>query len=65
MFPVLNEIADKKTSAPDSKNCSEITDMQEVMKSLLKCFVSGFGMVAGRRNRRGEGDQEVAHGFLA
>lgn len=42
MFPVLNEIADKKTSAPDSKNCSEVTDKQEVMKSLLKCFVKRF-----------------------
>ena len=28
VFPVLNEIADKKTSAPDSKNCSEVIDKQ-------------------------------------
>lgn len=39
MFAVLNETANKKTSAPDSKNCSEVIGKREVVNSLLKCFL--------------------------
>lgn len=68
MFAVLSEIANKKTSAPDSKNCSEVIGKREVMNSLLKCFlleVLDWWQGEETGNRRGEEDQEVAHGFLS
>lgn len=63
MFPVLNETADDKTSAPDSKNCSEVIDKREIMNSLLKCFLlEVLEWWQGEEIGRGKQDQEVAHG---
>lgn len=66
MFSVLSEIADKKISASDLKNCSEVTGKREVKDRMLKWFL--LELLEWWRGEEidggGEGAQEVAYAFL-